>query len=101
MNKKPSLDDCVYLCMRDGRYWTYWELQAEIKERTGKFYNENSISCAVRNLRKAQQREKYNLPSDAQVQNCVPKKRRASGKGWKFKLIQVVAGQQALWHDIV
>ena len=31
---KLTLDDCVYLCMRDGNYWTFWELQETIKNKT-------------------------------------------------------------------
>mgnify|MGYP003150067181 FL=1 len=47
---KFSLDDCVYLCMRNGRWWTFWDLQKTIKERTGKFYGEPTISASIRNL---------------------------------------------------
>lgn len=81
---KLTLDDCVYMCMRDGRHWTFWELQTAIKEKTGKFYGEPTISAAIRNLRKDPARLKYNLPRNGEV---VGKKRRASGNGYKYKLL--------------
>ena len=99
MNKKPSLDDCVYLCMSDGSnsYWTFWELQSVIKEKTGTFYGEPSISAAIRNLRKPDRRVKYNLPPYGEV---IQRKRRTTSKGCKYKLITEDAGQQPLWNDI-
>ena len=81
---KLTLDDCVYFCMRDGRYWTFWELQSAIKQKTGKFFGEPSISAAIRNLRKDPARLKYDLPRFGEV---IEKKRRASGKGYKYKLL--------------
>lgn len=81
---KLTLDDCVYFCMRDGRYWTFWELQDAIKQKTGQFYGEPSISASIRNLRKDPARLKYKLPAFGEV---IEKKRRTSGKGYKYKLI--------------
>ena len=81
---KLTLDDCVYLCMRDGNYWTFWELQETIKNKTGKFFGEPTISASIRNLRKDYDREKYNLPL---LDEVVIKKRRSSGKGYKYKLL--------------
>ncbi len=81
---KLTLDDCVFLCMRDGRYWTFWDLRNVIKEKTGTFYGEPTISAAIRNLRKDYCRSKYNLPRTGEV---VEKKRIDSSKGWKYKLI--------------
>ena len=44
MPKKFTLDECVYICMHKGdRWWTYWDLQQLIKEKTGVFYGEPSI----------------------------------------------------------
>lgn len=86
---KLTLDDCVFLCMRDGRWWTFWDLQATIKEKTGKFYGEPSISAAIRNLRKDYARQKYNLPLFDEV---VERKRRSTGKGYQYRLIGVNNG---------
>jgi len=81
--KKLSLDECVYRFMRDGNYWTFWELQSQIKEKTGMFFGEPSISAAIRNMRKDYAREQFKLPKFGEV---IEKKRRATGKGYKYKL---------------
>ena len=65
--RKLTLDDCVYLCMRDGKWWTFWKLQQKIKSRVGIYYGEPSISAAIRDLRKAPQREKYDLEPFGEV----------------------------------
>ena len=70
--------------MRDGNYWSFWELQSIIKEKTNTFYGEPSISAAIRNLRKDDRRAKYKLPRYGEV---VERKRRSSGKGYKYRLI--------------
>ncbi len=82
---KPScLDDYVFVCMRNGKWWTFWELQQVIKEKTGKFYGEPTISAAIRNLRKDYARVKYNL---SQCDEVVEKKRLWNSNGWKYRLI--------------
>ena len=82
---KPNcLDDYVYVCMRNGRWWTFWELQQVIKDKTGKFYGEPTISAAIRNLRKDYARVKYNLHPFNEV---VEKKRLWNSNGWKYRLI--------------
>ena len=78
---KYTLNDCVYLCMKDGNWWTYWTLQKVIKERTGTFYGEQSISAAIRNLRKDKQKEKYRLPDDAVIREKI-----TNQKGYKYRL---------------
>ena len=81
---KITLDDCVYLCMRDGKWWTFWELQSTIKEKAGKFYGEPTISASIRNMRKDYCREKYGLPRSDEV---IFKKRIPNGKGWIYRLV--------------
>lgn len=82
---KPNcLDDYVFVCMRNGKWWTFWELQQVIKEKTGKFYGEPTISAAIRNLRKDYARVKYNLSPCDEV---VEKKRLWNSNGWKYRLI--------------
>ncbi len=78
---KYTLNDCVYLCMKDGKWWTYWTLQKVIKERTGTFYGEPSISAAIRNLRKEKEKNKYGLPDDAVIREKI-----TNQKGYKYKL---------------
>jgi len=81
---KPTLDDCVYLCLRNGKWWTFWEIQNEIKLRENKFFGEPSISAAIRNLRKHRCRLKYGLKMTGEV---IDRRRRLEGKGYQYKLI--------------
>ena len=81
---KLTLTDAVYLCMRNGSYWTFWGLQETIKEKTGTFYGEPTISAAIRNIRKIYYREKYRLPHVGEV---VTKRRISGNKGYEYKLI--------------
>lgn len=82
--KKLTLDDCVYLCMRNGKWWTFWKLQQTIKNKTGKFYGEPSISAAIRDLRKEPQREKYKLKPYGEV---IEKRRLFNSNGYEYKLL--------------
>ncbi len=81
-----SLNDFVFMCMRDGKYWSYWTLQRVIKDKTGKFYGEPSISAAIRNLRKYEGRKRYGLPLDMSVE-VVSRRRIANSRGYEFKLV--------------
>lgn len=84
MLKPKTLDDFIYMCMRNGKWWTFWELQQTIKNKTGKFFGEPTISAAIRNMRKDYAREKYDLSMYDEV---IEKKRMWNSKGWKYKLI--------------
>ena len=81
---KLTLNDCVYLCMRNGEWWTFWKLQQKIKSKTDTFYGEPSISAAIRDLRKDPQREKYKLTRYGEV---VEKRKQFNGNGFEYKLI--------------
>ena len=82
---KFDLNWCVHKCLSDGRWWTFWEIQDEIKQRTGKFYGEATISAAIRNMRKIDCRERFGFPTDMSVE-VIFKKRRTEGKGYKYRL---------------
>jgi hypothetical protein len=89
MNKKYTLDDMVYLCMKNGKtWWTYWDLQRVIKNKCGTLYGEPSISAAIRNMRKDKQKEKYGLkkvdPIESRRRMNIDGKKL---KGYEFKLI--------------
>lgn len=71
--------------MKNGEWWTFWELQRVIKEKTNKFYGEPSLSAAIRDLRKLPFRQKYGLPLYDEV---VIKRRITGGKGYQYKLIK-------------
>jgi len=83
--KLTSLDDFVWKCMSNGKYWTFWELKDCIQKNTGNYYGEPTISAAIRNLRKEPARVKYSLPMTGEV---VTKKRITGGKGYQYKLIE-------------
>ena len=92
---KLSLDDCVFNCLseRDSLggvyYWTFWGIQARIKEQTGQFYGEPSISAAIRNIRKPYARKRYGLPNTGEV---ITKRRKANSKGYEYKLTDNAIG---------
>jgi len=88
MVQKKDLNWCVYKCMIDGSYWTFWEIQSAIKENVNKFYGEPTISAAIRNLRKHECRLRFGLPLDMNVE-VVEKKRISGGKGYKYRLINI------------
>tara|TARA_R110001592_G_scaffold24414_1_gene94205 strand:- start:2128 stop:2400 length:273 start_codon:yes stop_codon:yes gene_type:complete len=81
---KLTLTDCVYLCMKNEDWWTFWKLQQKIKSKTGTFYGEPSISAAIRELRKEPQRKKYDLANFGEV---VEKRNMFNSKGFEYKLI--------------
>ena len=90
-----SVTDCVYLCMRNGRYWTFWELQTAIKDKTGSFYGEPTISAGIRNLRKYEYRNKYGLPmlGDTITKRRIQRKIFGHhGKGYEYKLVEHIRG---------
>ena len=91
--KKLTLNDCIFLCMRDGRYWTFYELQDAIHQNWGRFYSENSISAGIRDLRKRPFRMEYGLDQFLEV---IEKKavENLSGRGrhYKYRLVNIVKG---------
>ena len=89
MPSKITLTDAIYLTMRDGKWWTFWDLQRVIKEKTGSFYGEPTISAGIRNLRKDDYRAKYGLPYEG---DTVERRRKHGSKGYEYKLIGVKNG---------
>lgn len=82
---KLSITDSVYLCLRKGRYMTFWEIQQMINQNTGKFFGEPSISAAIRDLRNEGPRSKYELHPYKEV---VEKRRRKGSKAYEYKLVE-------------
>tara|TARA_R100000773_G_scaffold752_5_gene1344 strand:+ start:2062 stop:2349 length:288 start_codon:yes stop_codon:yes gene_type:complete len=78
-----SIDDYVFICLLNGKWWTFWDLQKTIREKVGRLYGEPSISAAIRDIRKIPQRNKYNLPMTGEV---IDKRRIEGGKGYEYKL---------------
>ena len=90
--KKMTLTDCLYAIMKDGGWFTFWQLQEKI-QAFGKFYGEATISAGLRKLRNYEERKKYNLKLYGEV---VEKRSRLAGKGYEYKL-NVQTGQQNLF----
>ena len=90
--KKMTLTDCLYAIMKDGGWFTFWQLQEKI-QAFGKFYGEATISAGLRKLRNYEERKKYNLKLYGEV---VEKRSRLAGKGYEYKL-NVQTGQQDLF----
>ena len=87
-----TLTDCLYAIMKDGGWYTFWQLQEKI-QAFGKFYGEATISAGLRKLRNHEERKKYNLKEYGEV---VEKRSRLAGKGYEYKL-NVQTGQQDLF----
>ena len=87
-----TLTDCLYAIMKDGGWFTFWQLQEKI-QAFGKFYGEATISAGLRKLRNYEERKKYNLKLYGEV---VEKRSRLAGKGYEYKL-NVQTGQQDLF----
>ena len=81
--RKYTVKDSVFLCMRNNAWWTFWDLQRVIKEKTGTFYGEATISAAIRELRKPHCRIKYGIPMEG---DPVMKRRIGSRVGYQYKL---------------
>ena len=76
-----TLDDCVFLTLRKGRFMMFHEIQEVIKNTTRKFYGLPTISASIRNMRKDYARNQYELHPYKEV---IEKRRR--GKGYEYKL---------------
>ncbi len=81
---KLTVDDCVFLCLRKGKYMSFWHIQGMIKQNVGKFYGEPTISASIRNMRKDYCREAYDLPMYGEV---IEKRKIWNSKGYEYKLI--------------
>ena len=86
MSKAPnSATDFVFLCMRDNDWWTFWRIQSEIREKTGRTYSEATISASIRDLRKPEYRRRYSLPIDSK--DNVESRRLKTRRGYEYRLI--------------
>lgn len=83
MAKPSSLHDYLFVFMRKGEWWTYWDLSQMIQQHFGKKYNDNSISAAMRDFRKLPYKAKYKLPGG----EVLLRRGRINGKGNEYKLI--------------
>lgn len=82
---KMTLEDCLYQVMKDGGWYSFWQLQELISTKfENKFYGEPTISAGLRRFRHQEVRLKYDLETYGEV---LQKRRRSSGKGYEYKLV--------------
>jgi predicted metal-dependent hydrolase len=85
---KLTLDDCVFLVLRNanarGEWMNFWTISERILGTVNKKYGEPTISASIRNMRKEHCREAYELPKYGEV---ILKRRMFNSKGYEYKLI--------------
>jgi hypothetical protein len=88
MSKGPnSCTDYVFLCMRDGRWWTIWKIQEEIEinPSSRRHYMETAISASIRNLRKPHYRKRYRI--NGSIQDPVQTRPIPNSKSLEYRLL--------------
>lgn len=83
---KLSTKQALYEVMKDGDSYTIWDLRRIIALRYEVYAMETSISAVMRSFRWNENRAKFNLPRDINVEVLV-KQNRPNGKGYLYKLI--------------
>lgn len=85
MNKnKPTVHDCVYMAMSQGMWWTPHELRQFILHKFNKPCSESGLTASMRDFRKPEYREKYELPNGEVL---LKKRNYNNSSAWKYKLI--------------
>ena len=83
---KLSVKQALYEVMKDGDFYTIWDLRRMIAFHYDVYSMETSISAVMRSFRWAENRARFNLPRDEEVEVLV-KQNRPNGKGYLYKLI--------------
>jgi len=83
---KLSTKQALYEVMKDGNLYTIWDLKELIQLRYEVYAMETSISAVMRSFRWDENRARFNLPRDINVEVLV-KQNRPNGKGYLYKLI--------------
>lgn len=81
---KLTLHDCVYMAMSQGNWWTPHELRQFILNKFNKACSESGLTASMRDFRKLEYREKYQLPNGEVLEK---KRNYNNSSGWKYKLI--------------
>ncbi len=81
---KTTVKQAVYEVMKDGNFYTIWDLRRLIAFHYDVYSMETSISAVMRSFRWAENRAQFNLSRDQEV---LVKKTRQNGKGYVYKLI--------------
>ena len=83
---KTTIQKAIYEVMKDGNLYTIWDLKELIALRYEVYAMETSISAIMRSFRWDENRARFNLPRDINVEVLV-KQNRPNGKGYLYKLI--------------
>jgi len=83
--KTRTLKDSVFICLMNGKWWTFWDLKSEIYDKVGRFYDHTSISASLREIRHLPSRQRYGLPLDMNIE-VIARRKREDGKGHEYKL---------------
>ena len=83
---KTTIQKAIYEVMKDGNLYTIWDLKELIALRYEVYSMETSISAIMRSFRWDENRARFNLPRDINVEVLV-KQNRPNGKGYLYKLI--------------
>ena len=83
---KLSTKKALYEVMKDGNLYTIWDLKELIALRYEVYAMETSISAIMRSFRWDENRARFNLPRDINVEVLV-KQNRPNGKEYLYKLI--------------
>jgi hypothetical protein len=83
---KTTIQKAIYEVMKDGNLYTIWDLKKLIALRYEVYSMETSISAIMRSFRWDENRARFNLPRDINVEVLV-KQNRPNGKGYLYKLI--------------
>ena len=83
---KTTIQKAIYEVMKDGNLYTIWDLKELIALRNEVYSMETSISAIMRSFRWDENRARFNLPRDINVEVLV-KQNRPNGKGYLYKLI--------------
>ena len=83
---KTTIQKAIYEVMKDGNLYTIWDLKELIALHYEVYSMETSISAIMRSFRWDENRARFNLPRDINVEVLV-KQNRPNGKGYLYKLI--------------
>ena len=83
---KTTIQKAIYEVIKDGNLYTIWDLKELIALRYEVYSMETSISAIMRSFRWDENRARFNLPRDINVEVLV-KQNRPNGKGYLYKLI--------------
>lgn len=86
MKPMGSSQDAIYEVMKNGNFYTIWDIRKLIALRYGIHVMETTISAKMRSFRWLENRVKYKLSTDLREEVLI-KEKRVNGGGYLYKLI--------------